>query len=408
MSDYGVKPEGFLIKPLEKIREDIVARLVASPDVGPSQDYSDTDPLGQIIGSFSSEIAEVWELGFAVHTSGDPEGALDVPLDQLLSLTGSERLAARPSRVEGALLTLDAGAIVAAGAQVSVTGRPDITFTLDAEVKNETPDPGDFSGDFTCTVDGPVNVNAGTLEVIDTSVSGWTAVTNPDDAIPGRLAAGNIEYRQRWSDERAQQGSTTVSAIRAALLNTDDDTGHPEFATIEKVLVLQNKKDVVDDNGLPPHSVEAIIDDGETPSVDDDLIAQVLWDNGIAGGIDSYGNQSGTAIDSEGVEQTVYFSRVTRRNIYITLSLTRTTSFPVDGDAKVKTALATAGNGYDVDEDVIALFIKAQALTVAGVTDVPDFAIGLAALPVADDNLPMGYRERAAFSTARITISNPA
>jgi hypothetical protein len=60
-----------------------------------------------------------------------------------------------------------------------------------------------------------------------------------------------------------------------------------------------------------------------------------------------------------------------------------------------------------VDEDVIALYIKSQALTVAGVTDVPEFAIGLALSPTEDDNLPMGYRERAAFSTARVTI-NPA
>jgi len=402
MTEFGVQAEGFVLKPLTQIRADIVARLAASSEVGPSQDYSDTAPLGQIVGALASELAEIWELGFAVHTSGDPEGALDVPLDQLLALTGSERLGARASRCEGVLLTLDAGTTVPAGSVVSVDGRPDITYTLDVEVENETDDPGDFPGDFTCTVTGPVATNAGTLTVIDTSVSGWTAVTNPDDAILGRNVATNVEFRQRAADERASQGSTTVRAIRAALLDTND---HPEFATIEKVLVLENKNDTTDTNGLPPHSVEVILDDGPTPSVDDDLIAQVIWEEGAAGGIDTHGNQSGTATDSEDQTHEILFSRVARIEIYIDLTVTVNDSFPADGVARVKAALAEAGNLYQVSEDVIALFIRSKAFNVTGVVDVPEFAIGLTLAPGDDANLPMGYRERATFSTARISVT---
>lgn len=406
---YGVLPEGFVIKPLSQIKADIIARCVASDELGPGQDYGDTDPLGQIIGAVAGDIAELWELGYAVHTSGDPEGALDVPLDQVLSLAGSERQGAEPSRVVGASLSLDAGTLVPAGSLVSVEDRPDIQFSLAVDVENSGGSPADITVDvngapaeFVCTEDGPINVNADALNVIDSSVSGWTAVTNPTAAIPGREVAGNVEFRQRWADERARSGSTTVSAIRAALLDTETT---PEFSDIEKVLVLENKLDVVDANGLPPHSVEAIVDDGATPTVDDDLIAQVIWDRGAAGGIDTHGTQSGTAVDSEGVEHTIRFSRVTRREIWIELSIDRGNKYPLDGDTKVAQALVTAGNAYDVEDDVIALFIRLQAFSVAGVTDVPDFAIGLSASPTLDANIPMGYRERATFSTDRVIVT---
>ncbi len=397
----GVLPEGFVTKSLAEIRADIVARLVESPDVGPSQDYSDTDPLGQIIGALASEIAELWELGYAVHTSGDPEGALDVALDQLLALAGSERIGARASTAT-CTMNLDAGALVPAGSLISVDGRPDIQFSLDEDVENTGGVAADFDGEFTCTVDGPVGANADTLTVIDSAVSGWNSVTNPEDAVRGRNAANNVEFRQRWADERARAGSTTVAAIRAALLDTETT---PEFETIEKVLVLQNKTSAYDANGLPPHSVEAIIDDGNVPSVDNDLIAQVLWDRGTAGGIDTHGDESGTATDSEENPQTMYFSRVTRREIYIEIEVDTGSAFPTDGVAKLKTKLAEVGNLYDVEEDVIAQFIKLQAFSIAGVLDVPAFAIGFSASPVTETNLPIGYRERAVFDTTRIEVT---
>ncbi len=398
---YGVLPEGFVIKPLTQIQADIVARLTAASEWGPGIDYGSTTPEGQIIGAIASEVAEVWELGYVVHTSGDTEGALGVPLDQVLSLAGSARQGEQASTVV-CTLSLDAGTTVPAGSLISVDGRPDIQFELDEDVTNGTASPADFPGAFTCTALGPINVLADMLTVIDTSVSGWTAVTNPSAAVAGRYTANDIEFRQRNADERAAAGSTTTSAIRAALLDTETN---PDFETIEKVLVLENKTDATDANGLPPHSVEAIIDDGAVPSVDDDAIAQVIWDHGAAGGIDTYGNTLATATDSEGVEHAIYFSRVTRKDVYLVLTVETTSRFPVDGLTKVAQALVTAGNGYDVEDDVIALYVRAAALTVTGVTDVPDFALGFNPFPTADENLVIGYRERATFSTDRVTVT---
>lgn len=408
---YGVLEEGFAIKPESQILADVRARQEASSELGPSLDYETTGALGQLNNTIAPGLSELWELAGAVYKSRDPEGAVGVPLDELLSLTGAARRGAAPSTITGVLLTIEAGQTVPAGSLASVAGRPDIQFTLDADVENAGGVTADFEGDFTCTQDGPVAVNADTLTVIDTLGNGWTAVTNPNAANVGRFADSDIIYRQRWADQRARAGSTTVSAIRAMLLDSDTT---PEFADIESVIVLENKGSTVDANGLPPKSVEAIIDDGETPTVDDDLIADRLFGvgvddaafvSGIAGGIGSHGNQSGTATDSAGTEHTIRFSRVTRKPVYIELTVTRGPRFPVDGAAKVAAALVDAGNALGIDADVIALFIRSQAFTVAGVIDVPEFAIGFAASPTEDDNLPVGYRERATFDTSNVSVT---
>ena len=164
---YGVQPEGFVLKILENIQADIVARLVGSPAVGPSQDYSSTAPLGQIVGAAASEIAEVWELGQKVHLSGDPEGALGVPLDQLLSLTGSERQGNRPSVVTGIVMRLEAGALVPAGSLASVEDRPDLVFALDVDVENTT----EVEDDFLLGVNGDAITFSATEDAITSGLA---------------------------------------------------------------------------------------------------------------------------------------------------------------------------------------------------------------------------------------------
>ncbi len=397
---YGVLPEGFALKPLTQIQADIVARLVASPAVGPSQDYSSTSPLGQIVGSIASEIAEAWELGFAVHTSGDPEGALGVPLDQLLSLNGSIRQDEAFTELT-CDLTLDAGTLVPGGSLISLDGRPDLTFALEADVENESDEPADFPGVFVCTVAGPINVTEGATLVIDSAVAGWTAVTLVSSA-PGRLVATDLEFRKRSAAEKGRNGAATPHAIRAVLLDTKTV---PEFATIESVIVLDNKTDFYDSRGLPPHSYSAVIDDGESPTVDDDLIAQVLFERGGAGGIRTHGNNSGVAVDSEGNQHEINFARVDRQEIWIEISVETSDKFLANGADLVAEALVNAGSAYGISDDVIAEYIKSFAFSVAGVVDVTAFTIGLTEFPTLDVNIPMSYLERATFSVARVTVT---
>ncbi len=401
----GVETTGFVIKTLDEIQASIVARQKAAPEIGPNQDFSAHGALGQINGVVAQVAAELWELGEAVFQSQDPEAATDHALDVVSSLTGTRRRAATRSTVT-ASIDLDPGTTIPPLARVSVTGRPDIVFELDPDLY---PDGFTHAGDdtvdltFRCTVEGPIAVNAGTLEVIDTVTAGWNSVTNAADAVLGRVRDNDIVLRQRRVDGLAKRGGSTVRAIRADLLDSENN---PALAGIEDAIVLENETDIYDGNtGLPPHSFEAVVDDGLTPAVADDVIAQVVFDSAPTG-IPARGTESGVATDEDGNPHTTRFSRATSVSIWVEIEIeVDPDDFPADGVDQVKAAIVAKGNALKIGADVIALKIKSAPLIVPGLVDITDFDIGRSVLPTSEANVEMALRERARFDTSRVTVT---
>lgn len=398
MTTFGVTPTGFVKKPLTQILQDVgdAQRAV----FGAAFDTSTATPQGQLNGTFSSALSECWELLEACYHSFDPDAAADYLLTVLAGLTGTARRPAAPSTVT-LTLALNAGATVNAGALVAHAGRPDIVFQTLATVTNSGGSPGAFPVAAQCIVTGAVPSIAGTLTVIVNAVSGWTAVTNAADAVLGRDIDNDILLRHRREQQLALRGGSTAAAIKADLLDITTDSS---LANMRNVSVVENTLDTPDPlTGLPGHSIEVLIDDGDTPSVANTLIAQIIFD-GKAAGIATFGSSSGVATDLNGQTHTVLFSRTTLRPVYITLSVTTTASYPVDGAAQVKAAIVAAGAGYSIGDLVIALHLRAAALTIAGVVDVQAFALDFAPAPVATGNLNPGLRARATFSSTNISI----
>ncbi len=398
MTVFGITPSGFNRKLLANILQDTQDRHRAS--FGAGIDVAIATELGQLDGNYASGLAEAWELLGQSYNAFNPEDAAGFTLDVLASLTGTTRDAAQPTKftaLSGLTVTLNAGTTLPAGSLFALPGRPDLQFSIDAAVTNSGGSPASLPATATCTQTGPIAASSGTY-VIATAVSGWTAVQASSAAVTGRDVANDIELRQKRANELALRGGSTVDAIKADLLDTN---AHPELAGIRSVSVLENTTDVPDANGVPGHSFEVLIDDGDTPSVANNAIAQAIWDSRPAG-IPSSGSSSGTAIDKTGTAQTVKFSRVTLRPIYISATLTRGPSYV--GDAAVKAALVQAGSTLLMGQPVVALALQAVPLA-QGATDVPTYAQGFAPSPTLDVNLTVGVRERATFDASRIVLT---
>jgi len=393
---FGITPEGFVIKRLEDILQGIGDKQRAA--FGALLDTATETELGQLNGTFASGLSECWELLEACYHGFDPDAAADYLLTVLAALTGTERRAAKASEVV-LTLNLDDGTTVPAGSLVSHSARPDIVFETLVDVTNSSGITDDFDVEAQCTQTGPTVAGNGTLTVIVNAIGGWNSVTNAEDADVGRNIDNDIILRQRREDQLALRGGSTLAAIKADLL---DVSSNAELADMRNVSVLENTTDDTVD-GLPPHSFEVLVDDGDTPTIDNDLIAQIIWD-GKPAGIATAGGSNGTAIDDNGDSHIVYFSRVELRPVYIDLALTTTEAFPAGGEDLVKEAIVAAGAEYGISELVIALSLRATALTVTGVTDVPTFELDFTASPSATSNLDPGARARATFSTTNITI----
>jgi hypothetical protein len=201
----------------------------------------------------------------------------------------------------------------------------------------------------------------------------------------------------RQEDELFAVGSSTPDAIRVDLLRVPG---------VLQAFVYENTTMLTRDS-VPPKAIECIVFDGIDQSASDTAIAQAIWD-GKPSGCETFGFTSALAVDEQGNNRVVYFTRSTIRNVYLEYDVKVDLSrFPSDGVAQIKAAAVLKGDDRDVDDDVIALALRAAVLepSVRGVTDVTAMRLGFTASPTGIVNLPITVREIADFDTSRIVVN---
>lgn len=371
-----VTAAGLSIPTVESLLADIVADQRGLVD--PLIDTDAEEALGQLNGIFASALREAYEVVEVAYNAIDPDAVEDSRVDVLMSLTGSRRAPATKSSFVGTRklsLDLDATTTIDVGTIFEVDGSPTIRFlttgNLWSDIDTDTgtttsTTAGTYFVEAEAENTGPTAVPANTLTVITTPVVGLNSVTNPLDAIRGTNVDTDDEALVRRQNELDALGTGTPDAIRAHLLAYEVDGDLP----ILECTVFVNDGDTVDALGLPAHSIECLVFDGLGAVADDDAIAQIIWDN-KPGGTRTYGSSSGTAVDKQGVERIVYFSRPSQAGIDVDVTINTDATYA--GDAAVITAwsvFATAVPVGGVDEELKFSAAMRAIMAVQGVTGI--------------------------------------
>lgn len=389
----GVTPTGFVSKTVEELQLEIGQDQLTT--VSPALNLDPDQPVGQVNGIVAKKLAELWEVAQVCYNAVNPNSAEGPQLDNLGLLTGTPRLAARRSLVTmnvtlGASFSQPAGVMI-----VNVAGQPTVQFTNKNTVTSTTA--GVYTALFQATVDGPVVANAGTLTVITTPVSGWTVANNLLDATRGSFIEDDTAYRLRRSQELSASGSGTPDGMRADILAVPG---------VQEVFINENLTDLPV-NGLPPHSFEVTLYDGSTPTASNSVILQTIWNNKPSGVL-AFGTTTGTAVDSQGVNRTLAFSRVALVPVWLVFDqvLIDSTLFPPDGVQQIiNAATAKAAAIQRLGTDVIALQYRAAALSVLGVIDVSVLFLGTAPAPVTTANLSISSHQKATVDSSHVTVN---
>lgn len=438
----GVTVNGLVTKSLTEIKAEVVARLQAT--INASLDVSDETFVGQLVTIFSDQLDETYQAIQQVYDAAYRPTSQGTSLDGIGALTSTLRLGAVASTAKVVAVGSNATAL-STGRAVSVASAQSARFqtsqaytivTLAARaistvyvVGNLRSNGGNIyyakiagtSGvgggptttassivdggvtwayiaagsaavlmDVVASATGPTVASVGTLTVIETPVSGWTSVTNPLAAITGRNLETDEAYRTRQAASLTIAGAGTPDAIRADLLNV---------LGVTAAIVFENVGDVIDVNGLPPHSLEALVLGG----VDQD-VANRLWTTKPAG-IYTHGTIVSSVNDASLNVQTVRFSRPTNVPFYVTVTVTTDGTFPTDGATQIKDALAAFWATKLIGDDVIRSQLFSPIDAISGTVDITNIQLGLSAAPVGTSNLVITSRQLATLSAANIVVN---
>jgi len=391
MSDFGISPEGFKTKRLDQLLDELNAEVKSI--FGDNFNVSPESPDGQVNGVISESNANLWEIAEESYNAFNPSAATGATLSNLVQLNGIERLPATSSRVQLSV-TGTAGTIIPIGSLVSTSDTGD-QFSTEQAITLDGAGNGSVFANAVNT--GPITALAGTITEIDTPITGWSSVTNLADAQEGTNEETDVELRARRERSVARDAQAIIDAIFAGVANVPGVT---------QTVVLENDTDVVDSNGLPPHSFQVIVVGG----VDED-IGDVIWLKKPAG-ILSFGSTTVQIIDSQGIPHDISFSRPTTVDIYVEVTLNTFAEYPANGDDLIKQAIVdyangdlVQGRGFSLADDVVYTRLYTPINSVQG-HEITDLRIGTSPSPTGTSNIPIAATEISNFLVANIVVNS--
>lgn len=396
MPDY-ITPTGFEVRRQDDIKTDLENKF--KEIYGEDVQLSPESTNGQKIGIWSESLADVWNLAELVYSSFNPSAVIGIPQDVLYTLNGITRLEASASTV-ALLFTGDEGYIIPAGFQVA--NSLGLTFETDEDVEIVA---GEATVSSTCTITGAKAAGAGTLTIQVNAAIQIASVTNPLDAVLGRDQETNSQYRVRRFDSTAIAALNMLESLYSQLANLSE---------VISVKIYDNKTDLVDPNGIPPHSFMAIVEGGA-----DQEIGDIIWKNspvGIGGYADdgkpTYREVEIVSSLFPDVINIVRFQRPTPVEIYVLIEFTKDGRFPGDGEDQIKQNIVdyaaglleeTGFSGFGIGQDVYQSRLYAPCNLVQG-HNIRSLLIGTAPDPATETDIPIDFDAKSAWSIDRITF----
>ncbi|SEH61057.1 Baseplate J-like protein [Halopenitus malekzadehii] len=417
MTEYGTQDDGsFRRKHVDTIRSDMGRNF--KDEVGDDVELRQNSPQQAFIDTVAPELAQLWEATEAAYYASFFEDSFGEQLDKQLALAGFSRIPSRSATGEVVFsrddpapddISIPAGTVVTTSRTETqpaipyettdgVTlneGQTEVTAPIEALKPWQTEIDEEWLGEET-------NVGADSITRFDDPVAGVDDVTNPNPTgdeglgyVSGRDRETDAEFKLRYQNSLAASGAATLRAIRSSVFNAAEG--------IRSVGVDE---------------VHAAGDYGVTvtvlaPDVPDDDVAQALLDS-RAGGLESFGSESGTATLGDGIERTEHFERATRVEIYVEADLTTSDTFPTDGEDRITDGIvryiggeATDGityPGLEIGDDVIIDQVFRRVMEVQGVIEV-DLQIGTDPNALAGSNIDVAATEAAMTGVTEVTIN---
>ena len=345
---------------------------------------------GQMIVLVALAIHDANNTAISVYRSFSPATALGDALTSNVKINGITRRSATNSTVD-LLLTGTVGTTITNG---SVRDSNSVIWNLPATVVIGTD--GTIVATATCASTGAVAALAGSITTINTPTRGWVSVTNPLAATVGVAAETDAQLRVRQSQSVALASLTPFDAVDGAIANVEGVTRHKLF---------ENDTETTDANGLPAHSISAIVEGGDATEIANTI-------RSVKGqGVTTYGTTAVIVADKYGNPYTIRFSRPVDVPVYVSITLKALTGYSSQVGDEIKAAVAAYINSLAIGDSVLLsrVYSPANLGVVSGGNarfyDIMELLIGRSVAGVTAANLVVAYDESASCSVDNIAIT---
>lgn len=233
---------------------------------------------------------------------------------------------------------------------------------------------------------GNILIPEGVITNIVKADAGLLGVVNRCTYIAGRDEESDIEFRQSYADKIFNRSSMMLESIRSTILNN--------VQGVVSVAPYENASHVWDEYGRPPHSIEIVVDGGDSAE-----IAMQILDK-KAGGINTYGDTEVIVPGRYDEDIPIRFSRPTMIYIWFHLGITlsKTEAIPPNYVDLLRGVILENMDALDAGKDVVPQQFMSQLYRACSGISYIDITLFATDDPAAE---PTTYPKRSAMITAR-------
>ena len=350
-----IDEKGIHIPRYTDIVEDLVenAKSIFGSDVyleNDSQDY-------EIISAQASKIYDAMELLQNIYENRSPKTAIGSALDSIIKINGMKRKVKTKSTCDILITGIPKTQIVY-GIAEDIQG-----IKWDLPEKVMIPESGSIKVTATCQ-EFDHTAAANEICKIGTPTAGWESVINEQDAIKGQAfeTDGNL---------RARQNISTCKPSKTVLEGTIG--GIAEISGVIRQRVYENFDSVPDENGIPGHSIAAVVEGGDNKEIAEEIYLRKTPGTG------TYGTEkiAVTILDCYGKEEEsiISFFRPVYKDIFVTVKIKALYGYTVELGEKIKQNIAEYLNGLRIGDDLSISAIWGVALYAMQDLKTPSFSI---------------------------------
>ncbi len=350
-----IDEKGIHIPRYTDIVEDLVenAKSIFGSDVyleNDSQDY-------EIISAQASKIYDAMELLQNIYENRSPKTAIGSALDSIIKINGMKRKVKTKSTCDILITGIPKTQIVY-GIAEDIQG-----IKWDLPEKVMIPESGSIKVTATCQ-EFDHTAAANEICKIGTPTAGWESVINEQDAIKGQVfeTDGNL---------RARQNISTCKPSKTVLEGTIG--GIAEISGVIRQRVYENFDSVPDENGIPGHSIAAVVEGGDNKEIAEEIYLRKTPGTG------TYGTEkiAVTTLDCYGKEQqtVISFFRPVYKDIFVTIKIKALYGYTIELGERIKQNVSEYLNGLRIGDDLSISAIWGVALYAMQDLKTPSFSI---------------------------------